>query len=1028
MTQSVSRLYGTKNDLASRTPVYRATFDRGGTLRRYSTHPICDYKSEVLADVPSGYWRLGETDGTTAADSSGNGLDGTYHFGSVFGLLGFGGSISGSSDASVLFDNTGGNDYVSVADDPLLDPGDTFSLEAWVIFNAVNTGTAQVILAKGANSFTVYELGGLLYFDKAGVGQIAISTASLSAGAWTHILVTKDGADVHLYINGVDVTGSVTDRTVVATATDLNIGRYTDGTLYLAGALDEVAIYPTVLSAERVLAHYNAGLGGQYRMEWLPVMSLPRGIAAQIEPEQGRSSISSITAEFLDADGVITELIGGVGLGGDIVTFEMGFEGLQGEEFAAVLTGKPSSCLLTSDLTGYTISVRDPQAQVNRQVFEVAAQQLSVALSDVATGLFVADALDFQADGGYLRIDDEIIQYTAALASGVPPAENAWRAVAFGTGLFVAVSSDGTITTSTEGTSWVARSAAEANSWNGICWSEDLGLFVAVGSSGTHRVMTSPDGLTWTARVHATMASDSWKAVCWSPELSLFVAVGAASIMTSPDGITWTARSEPASQSHTWTCVAWSSALGIFVALADGDNTGSNRAMSSTNGTSWTTRTITSASWSGVAWSPSLGIFVGVSQSGTPAVSSTSGTSWTDRSSAESNLWLGVCWSSDLGLFAAVASSGTHRIQTSTNGTSWTARTAAAVNAWDCVAAGAGLLVSLSTTGTGNRAQRSDDGTTWTGPTANITGLTRGVTLAGVSTTAAAHAVGATVREVIHLGPAHPMELLAALYTNIDKTGLSIDSIFVDSTRIAAVKASLGSSYEMEFVIEAQANGKAWAEQEVFRPTGTYPRTTGAGLLSVVEIAAPGTSDDVIDHDVIVAARDGAPSVTYDVNLDSVINSVKFEYGYNFLTQKFTATKEFSYADSIERFGKKPIVIQSYGFHPHLPGTAEFLEARATAILQRYANGAPLVTARVFLQKHLIEPGDIVSLTSELLPNRDTGIRGVSGRLMEVIQREIAFAEGVVNLTMLDTGTGTGIDLPLDRTIDLPLISTGVDF
>jgi len=37
------------------------------------------YSAVVLAIGPVGYWRLGESDGPTAGDGSGNGLNGAYH-------------------------------------------------------------------------------------------------------------------------------------------------------------------------------------------------------------------------------------------------------------------------------------------------------------------------------------------------------------------------------------------------------------------------------------------------------------------------------------------------------------------------------------------------------------------------------------------------------------------------------------------------------------------------------------------------------------------------------------------------------------------------------------------------------------------------------------------------------------------------------------------------------------------------------------------------------------------------------------
>ncbi|MTA78115.1 MAG: hypothetical protein F2520_07635, partial [Actinobacteria bacterium] len=45
---------------------------------------------------------------------------------------------------------------------------------------------------------------------------------------------------------------------------------------------------------------------------------------------------------------------------------------------------------------------------------------------------------------------------------------------------------------------WTARTAAEANSWSSVTYGN--GVFVAVAYSGSNRVMTSTDGVTWTAR------------------------------------------------------------------------------------------------------------------------------------------------------------------------------------------------------------------------------------------------------------------------------------------------------------------------------------------------------------------------------------------------------------------------------------------------------------------------------------------------------------------------------------------------
>jgi hypothetical protein len=68
------------------------------------------YVDEVLADSPLAYWRLGEPSGATAADSSGNGHDGTYE-GSP--TLGVSGSVAGDADTAATFD---GSQHIQMMD------------------------------------------------------------------------------------------------------------------------------------------------------------------------------------------------------------------------------------------------------------------------------------------------------------------------------------------------------------------------------------------------------------------------------------------------------------------------------------------------------------------------------------------------------------------------------------------------------------------------------------------------------------------------------------------------------------------------------------------------------------------------------------------------------------------------------------------------------------------------------------------------------------------------------------------------
>jgi hypothetical protein len=85
--------------------------------------------------------------------------------------------------------------------------------------------------------------------------------------------------------------------------------------------------------------------------------------------------------------------------------------------------------------------------------------------------------------------------------------------------------------------SWTLQQTPANNNWSGVCWAPELGLLVAVASSGTgNRVMTSSDGLSWTVR--SSPADLGWGSLCWSPQRRQFVAVsnsGARNrVMVSP--------------------------------------------------------------------------------------------------------------------------------------------------------------------------------------------------------------------------------------------------------------------------------------------------------------------------------------------------------------------------------------------------------------------------------------------------------------------------------------------------------------
>jgi hypothetical protein len=84
------------------------------------------YREAVLTDEPVGYWRLGETSGSTAADETGAN-PGTYENGPALGLPG---AINGDTDRRLGLD--GVDDDVRIPGSASLDVRHQLTFEAWM--------------------------------------------------------------------------------------------------------------------------------------------------------------------------------------------------------------------------------------------------------------------------------------------------------------------------------------------------------------------------------------------------------------------------------------------------------------------------------------------------------------------------------------------------------------------------------------------------------------------------------------------------------------------------------------------------------------------------------------------------------------------------------------------------------------------------------------------------------------------------------------------------------------------------------
>ena len=231
------------------------------------------YSDNILVDQPVTYWRLNDSSGTTAADVSGNGHDGTFVNAPALGERG----PTHDGDGSAVGFDAASEQRIEVPDhtDLRLGGASPATWEAWIQKASPASDSNRWFIGKGRPRVSL--LNYLLEAQgNAGIQQLATrvdnewhDTDSDALGAfdgWQHLVVTWNGADlIRFYRNSAPAgTGAFSpsnfpDSTgeplmlAAAHASGLN-----DNVFHFDGRLSEVALFDTQLSAARIAAHYRA--------------------------------------------------------------------------------------------------------------------------------------------------------------------------------------------------------------------------------------------------------------------------------------------------------------------------------------------------------------------------------------------------------------------------------------------------------------------------------------------------------------------------------------------------------------------------------------------------------------------------------------------------------------------------------------------------------------------------------------------------------------------------------------------------
>lgn len=216
--------------------------------------PEVPYSAVVAADSPVLYWRLGEADGSTAADRSGSGRGGTYQNVTLAedGILP-GDSAAGFDSASFIRQR---GSSVALADS-------SFTIEFWA--RHTGHGEQHHLFSQGSPRTDSGLQLGFREDDRFFCGfynDDLNTTSAYPDEEWHHWACTHDAGTLArtIYRDGkVVAPGTKPAAASYRGGGPITLGKGGLGPSGFVGTIDELAVYASVLPRERLQAHFAAG-------------------------------------------------------------------------------------------------------------------------------------------------------------------------------------------------------------------------------------------------------------------------------------------------------------------------------------------------------------------------------------------------------------------------------------------------------------------------------------------------------------------------------------------------------------------------------------------------------------------------------------------------------------------------------------------------------------------------------------------------------------------------------------------------
>ncbi len=216
------------------------------------------FNNLTINDGLVGYWNLDETSGTTSADASGHGNDGTFGASTAAPTISAAVPSVSFADAKSLSFAGASAQYVDMGTLPTVLQPSVVTLSAWYKATTISSGGGELISGSDRYSLRVTATGVGVIKKTASATWVALNgTAATSLdGNWHHVAGVITGSGMTLYFDGVSIaTNADTTAIYYTSPSTFSIGRNPTNSGYnFYGNIDDVRVYNRALSVTEISA------------------------------------------------------------------------------------------------------------------------------------------------------------------------------------------------------------------------------------------------------------------------------------------------------------------------------------------------------------------------------------------------------------------------------------------------------------------------------------------------------------------------------------------------------------------------------------------------------------------------------------------------------------------------------------------------------------------------------------------------------------------------------------------------------